>query len=180
MSESVNLVSPKPGLTVILQPSVVDFNPQTGTRVVEKAKIIRFMNGRASIPADWVDLVKSSDAYNGGIRSPKTIWFEDEALSMEAGSTGPVALRGALSAPTRRVDEPPMADWDSVGARVISDRIEQGKITDLLGAIQWEGEHKKRKTVLRDLAAAMADGGGEAETPDAGDAVPDEFGSEAA
>lgn len=178
--DTVTLVSPVPGLTVILEHDVVDFHPQTGTRIVEPAKKLRFSGGRCVAPASWVPLIRESRAYKGGPRSSRRIWFEDEALDME-GPRGPVAVRGAVSAPVRASVEPPLPDWDTVGARVLVERIEAGAVRDPLGAVAWESTNKRRKTVLTALAGALATGEAPVDdTPDDPGVVEDHFEAEAA
>lgn len=156
VSDTVELMSPKRGLIVTLEPSHVEYDPRVGTRIVQRAKQLRFVNGRCTVPADWMPLVEESAAWNGGRNTPRTVWLADDTL--EEGPVGPGITRGAITAPARHSDNPPTPDWDDLGARVISEKIAEGVVTDLLGAVAWESSHKKRKTVLQALAARLADG----------------------
>ena len=156
MSDTVHLMSPRRGLIVTLEPSFLEFDPRGGSRVARKPKQLRFINGRCEVPADWMPLVEASAAWNGGRNTPRTVWLADDA--MDEGPAGPGITRGAVSAPAGRVDAPPTPDWDDLGARVISEKIADGVVTDLLSAVAWESTHKKRKTVLQALAAKLADG----------------------
>lgn len=149
-------------MTVTLEPSKTEFHPQLGTRVVEKAKQLKFHNYRCEVPASWMPLVEASQAFTGGPRSPKVVFLEDDALAVD-GDLGPRAVRGAVTAPVRRADNPPTPDWDDLGARVLSERIAAGEIRDLLAAVAWESANKKRKTVLQALASRLADGAVEEE-----------------
>ena len=175
--KTVTLTSPKPFLTVTIRPSVTDFHPQLGTRVVEKAIQLKFHNYRCVVPVEWMPLVEASPAFTGGPRSPKVVFLEDDALAVDGG-LGPVAVRGAVTAPVRRAENPPSPDWDDLGARVLSERIASGEVKDVLGAMAWESDHKKRKTVLQALAHRLADGGDADEAPAA--PIAESFEAEAA
>lgn len=155
-------MSPRRSLIVTLQPSLLDYDPRSGTRVVERAKQLRFLNGRCEVPVEWMPLVEASAAWNGGRNTPRTVYLADDLLG---DADGPVAIRGAVTAPVRRADNPPSPDWDDLGARVLSEKIAGGEVKDLLTAMAWESANKKRKTVLQALASKLADGGVEDEVP---------------
>lgn len=157
MADTITLTCTRPFHTVTLEPSLLDFNPQTGTRVVQKAKQLKFHNYRFDMPAEWMPLLEVAPCFVGGARSPKVVFLEEDALSID-GDLGPRAVRGAVTAPVRRADNPPSPDWDDLGARVLSEKIAAGEIRDLLAAVAWESANKKRKTVLQALAARLADG----------------------
>jgi hypothetical protein len=177
VADTIALTCTKPFHTVTLEPSLLDFNPQTGTRVVQKAKQLKFHNYRFEMPADWMPLLEVAPCFVGGARSPKVVFLEEDALSMDGGDLGPRAVRGAVTAPVRRTDAPPSPDWDDLGARVLSERIAAGEVKDLLSAMAWESANKKRKTVLQAMAAKLADG--DADEPESGP-IAESFEAEAA
>lgn len=155
-TDVVELMSPKRGLIVTLEPSHVEYDPRVGTRIVQRAKQLRFVNGRFQCPAEWMPLVEASPAWTGGRNTPRTVWLADD--TMDEGPSGPGITRGAITAPARHSDNPPTPDWDDLGARVLSEKVAEGAVPDLIGAMVWESAHKKRKTVLQAIAAKLADG----------------------
>jgi hypothetical protein len=156
MSDTIELISPHNGLVVTLRPPDIDWNPQTGARVVKPGVKVRFQNGRAKVtPEEWA-LMQDAKVYTGeGGR--KRVWLADEMLSTTPGTK---VVQGALgTAPTSVPLKPPTDEWDTTGAVALAKQITSGELkVDFESAWHYEMDKSRRKAVIRALTDAMLDG----------------------
>lgn len=149
----VKLTSPYRQLKVTLEPPVEERSERFGLRIVEPAKQIKFQNGMAEIPAEWLELLKTKSCYTG-LGGPKSVYLMDE---MRAGQTGGVQVTsGAISSGNRVAVDPPLPNWDQLTGSEIIKALEAGQIQDPAAALAFEASRRKRGPVLVALTKAVA------------------------
>ena len=157
----VKLTSPYRQLKVTLEPPVEERSERFGLRIVEPAKQIKFQNGMAEIPAEWLELLKSKSCYTG-LGGPKSVYLMDE---MRGGQPGGVQVtNGAISSGNRVAVDPPLPNWDQLSGTEIIKALEAGQIQDPAVALAFEASRRKRGPVLVALTKAVA-GGEDTEEP---------------
>ncbi len=158
---TIQLISPSLRFRATLEPSKSVLDPHAGLITVEKAKQVRFEGGRASIPVSWLPLLEACPAFTGGPKSKKMIFMADGSDTPDVDPGGPRAARGAITASVRRASEAPVAGWDDMAAKAIVGLVTSGQVRDLVAALTWEAEHKRRATVMTAITKAIANGSGE-------------------
>jgi hypothetical protein len=158
---TIQLISPSLRFRATLEPSQSILDPHAGLITTVKAKQVRFEGGRAQIPAAWLPLLEACDAFTGGPRSKKMIFMADGSDTPNVDAGGPLEARGAITASVRRASEAPVAGWDDMAAKAIVGLVTSGQVRDLVVALTWEAEHKRRATVMTAITKAIASGSGE-------------------
>lgn len=161
---TIELISPSANFMAILEPSKHILDPHAGLVVTEKAKVVQFVNGRSSVPAEWMPLLEAHSSFAGSATAPKMIYLAEEATST-TGPEGPQVIRGAISAAARKPVAAPFEGWDTAPAKLVIQRL--GEVKNLRGAFLWESEHRMRATVLMALTKEITKAGPPEEEGDA-------------
>lgn len=151
----VDLISPSRAGTIILTPDQHAYSPATGAeRLVQKGRVIKLRDGRASISLEDYELLLEHPAWTG-TTEPKLIWLsaDRQLVHMEDGVR---VVDGAQSSTGGRLAPPPIRGWDDLAYTRIRAAVKDGLVRDLVGALLYESQHKNREGVVRLLGAAIA------------------------
>lgn len=148
---TINLVSHSANLWISLETNVDDYSGLGGMRTVRRGTRVRFTRGRATVPAAWREDIEATRGFG------RDFFFEEDAnakLRAALGVMGPQVvsgqLRGRLPGPD---DQPPLPDWDTMGARAIREALASGEVSDLQGALMWETRPKHGKARVQVMDA---------------------------
>lgn len=154
MTSTIFLISPIARLRVILEPPEEVIDARFGKRRADPGKTIRFERGRASIPAEWLPLVKENPSYTG-INGQKLMWLEDEDAPMGNFGDGPQIAVGMATARVAGVSKPPLDGWDAMKVAEIKKALDQKRVSNLEMALQYELANSRRRMVVRDITDRM-------------------------
>lgn len=154
MTSKIDLISPIAQLRVILEPPDEVVDARFGKRRVDPGKTIRFDRGRASIPADWLPLLKEHYVYTG-IDGQKLVWLANEDAPLGTFSGDPQISVGMATARTAGALKPPVDGWDAMKVAEIKKALDQKRVSNLEAALQYELANSRRRMVVRDITDRM-------------------------
>lgn len=155
---TLDLYSPHRNLWVSLETNVDEYNNQGGMRMVRPGRKVKFRNGRASVPASWREDLEAHPAYR------LDFFFDEDRPDLRGLRFGPQVVSGQLGTRAPVSEEPPLPDWDTLGAREIRDALASGRVADPREALMWETrpkEGKARVQVMEALGKAIRAGQGD-------------------
>jgi len=102
------------------------------------------------------DLIEAHPAFTGSPSQPKVVAWEGDPLVPWNRQMPIQTIRGAVGAGPRPV-QPPHPEWDSLEPDSLRELVNAGAV-NVQKATVWEAEHRRRPSVLIDLAEAMGRG----------------------
>jgi hypothetical protein len=157
MGAPVEYLSPKTGATVVLEPDRYVHDPHRGLVLVEPARKAKFKDGRVTLSAADAEILETKPAYTGATE-PKIVWRADAGqLPVGIGGERVQVVTGA--AHSGMADNPvalPCDGYDQMTTRQIMQAVREGRIRDLVGAINYESiQGQRRSGVLKILGSAL-------------------------
>mgnify|MGYP001579747810 CR=1 FL=1 len=169
-SGEVRLISPIGKLRLTLEPPTLAMGPHGQMREIPQTrKQIRMLDGRATIPAEWLPLLVERGEFTG-IGTKRIVFLEGDPDAAFTIQHGPEVVSGAISTSTGIRQAPPLTGWNEMAVKDIVAAIKAGRVANLDAAVLYElSSGRARETVVETLYRARVKAKGGREGQEAGE-----------
>lgn len=144
----VRLLSPYAKLRLCLEPPQLAAGPHGQTREVPHTrKQVRFHNGRATMPVEWLPLLKSNPFFTGDGQK-RCVFLDGDPDAMFSMDHGVGVVTGAMGTISGGRIPAPLPGWDDLPVGQILDAVDAGRVVDANAALVYELTQGRRRAAV--------------------------------